>query len=58
MTEFLSASFVIIILSLGVFGAGAFAFLNLLAGKSPQAIVWLLAVVIGVGLLIYILGGF
>lgn len=57
MTEFLSASFVIIILVLAVFGAGAVAFLNLLAGKGRAAVVWLLGSIIGIGLLIYILGG-
>lgn len=58
MTDFLSASFVIIILVLAVFGAGAFAFLNLLAGKDRAAVVWSLGFIIGIGLLIFTLGGF
>lgn len=58
MTEFLSASFVIIILVLAAFGAGAFGFLSLLAGRGNAAARWLVCALVATGLLIYILGGF
>jgi hypothetical protein len=58
MTEFLSASFVIIILALSAFGAGAFGFLCLLAGRGNLAARWLVLAFLAIGLLIYILGGF
>jgi hypothetical protein len=58
MTEFLSSSFVIIILVLTVFGAGAFALLSLLAGQGHPGARWLVCALVATGLLVYILGGF
>lgn len=58
MTAFLIAAFVIMLLVGLVIVSGIAVLLNLLAGKGRAAMPWSLGFVIGVGLLIYILGGF